>query len=105
MPRRFGRAGEIKIAARAWSPMRHEPGEIAPQREHINMTQLTEVESQAAWWLVRYGDPGCSLEERGEFQAWLAQSPEHWKTYNEMKRDSADVLHDLRIERKRRRST
>jgi len=48
----------------------------------MTVPALSEVEEQATGWWVENREQGNVIEKRAGFQAWLAQSPEHWKVYN-----------------------
>jgi ferric-dicitrate binding protein FerR (iron transport regulator) len=51
---------------------------------------MSVAELDACYWFVRNEEPHASDKHSGDFQAWLTQSPEHWRLYKEVKQGAAD---------------
>jgi RNA polymerase sigma-70 factor (ECF subfamily) len=49
------------------------------------MNAVTDIEREAAEWVVKFDDPNCTEEQRAELATWLAQSPEHSRQFRELR--------------------
>jgi RNA polymerase sigma factor (sigma-70 family) len=48
------------------------------------MKPATDLEREAADWVVAIGDPDCTKEQLASLDAWLARSPEHARLFQEL---------------------
>jgi RNA polymerase sigma-70 factor (ECF subfamily) len=48
------------------------------------MSAVTDIECEAAEWVVKIGDPDCTEEQLAALDTWLALSPEHGRQFQEL---------------------
>lgn len=49
------------------------------------MSETSEIETQAALWVVQLDDRDCTDQRRAEFTEWVARDPRHKRAFDDVK--------------------